>query len=85
RRRAADIPAGTETLFIRMKNDEHVLTYYFSLDGESWSKMDVQMEVSGYHHNVAYGFLSLRPGIYSSREGAARFYNLQNRALRDSR
>ncbi len=83
RRRAADIPAGTETLFIRLKNDEHVLTFYFSLDGESWSKMDVQMEVSGYHHNVAYGFLSLRPGIYSSREGAARFYNLQYRALRD--
>jgi hypothetical protein len=33
---------------------------------------DVQMEVSGYHHNVAYDFLSLRP-LYSAGTGEARF------------
>jgi hypothetical protein len=39
------------------------------------------MEVSGYHHNVAGDFLSLRPGIYVAGAGAARFSNLRFQAL----
>lgn len=81
RRRNGEIPPGTERLHIRMKNDEHVLTFYYSLDGQSWTKMDVQMEVSGYHHNVAYGFLSLRPGIYASGYSQAHFSELTYQAL----
>ena len=81
RRRNGEIPAGTRKLHIRMKNDRHVLTFYFSPDGEHWTKMDVQMEVSGYHHNVAYDFLSLRPGIYSAGHGEAGFEYVTYRAL----
>jgi xylan 1,4-beta-xylosidase len=47
----------------------------------TWNKYDVQMEVSGYHHNVAGDFLSLRPGIYVAGAGEARFANLRFRAL----
>ena len=64
-----------------MKNDRHILTFYYSLDGSEWTKMDVQMEVSGYHHNVAYGFLSLRPGVYAAGGGAARVHGVKYRAL----
>jgi hypothetical protein len=39
------------------------------------------MEVSGYHHNVAGDFLSLRPALYSARSGEARFTNFTYRAL----
>jgi hypothetical protein len=39
------------------------------------------MEVSGYHHNVAYDFLSLRPGIYTTGPGTARFASFTYRAL----
>jgi hypothetical protein len=39
------------------------------------------MEVSGYHHNVAYDFLSLRPAIYAAGAGEARFRRLRYRAL----
>jgi hypothetical protein len=39
------------------------------------------METSGYHHNVAYDFLSLRLGIYAAGAGEVRFRNLQYRAL----
>ena len=39
------------------------------------------MEVSGYHHNVAGDFLSLRPGIYVAGKGEARFADLRFRAL----
>jgi hypothetical protein len=39
------------------------------------------MEVSGYHHNVAYDFLSLRPALYAAGAGEARFANLTYEAL----
>lgn len=69
-------------LRIRVINDRHILTIHTSADGgETWHKYDTQMEVSGYHHNVAYGFMSLRPAIYSAGEGEVRFSNLVYRAL----
>jgi beta-xylosidase len=42
---------------------------------------DVQMEVSGYHHNVAYDFLSLRPALYAAGQGEVRFRNFTYEAL----
>lgn len=76
RRRGRDIPAGTGRLWLRLENNRHLVTGHFSLDGQRWQKFEVQMEVSGYHHNTAYDFLSLRPAIYASRQGEARFRNV---------
>lgn len=73
RRHAGDIPAGTRRLWLRLENDRHLVTGHYSLDGRRWRKFAVQMEVSGYHHNTAYDFLSLRPALYSAGEGAAHF------------
>jgi hypothetical protein len=39
------------------------------------------MEVSGYHHNVAGDFLSLRPAIYACGRGEAKFRNVRYEAL----
>ena len=69
------------TLWLRIENDHHIVTIYTGTDGVRWNKFDVQMETSGYHHNVAYDFLSLRPAIYSAGKGEVRFRNLQYRAL----
>nr|WP_184017366.1 family 43 glycosylhydrolase [Sphingobium boeckii] len=67
---------------IRLTNDRNILTIHTSADkGATWRKFDVQMEVSGYHHNVAYDFLSLRPALYASGNGEARFANFTYRAL----
>ncbi|MDE2181984.1 MAG: hypothetical protein KGJ78_03075 [Alphaproteobacteria bacterium] len=52
-----------------------------SIDGRSWEKFDVEMEVSGYHHNTAGGFLSLRPGLYAAGTGGARFRNFRYEKL----
>lgn len=38
-------------------------------------------DLSGYHHNVAYDFLSLRPALYSAGGGEASFANFTYRAL----
>lgn len=67
---------------LRLTNDRNILTIHTSTDrGASWQKFDVQMEVSGYHHNVAYDFLSLRPGLYAAGEGEVRFRNFVYEAL----
>jgi beta-xylosidase len=67
-------------MFLRLRNDRHIVTIHTSLDGKAWTKFPVQMEVSGYHHNVAYDFLSLRPALYVSGNGQARFRNVRYQA-----
>src|SRR5262245_21727372 len=75
-------PAGLgNRFFIRFENNRHIVTFHTSPDGQTWTKYDTQMEVSGYHHNTAYDFLSLRPGIYASGQGRVRFRNFKYQAL----
>lgn len=73
---------NTRRLFIKLENDRHIVTMFTSTDGVFWRKFDVQIETSGYHHNVAYDFLSLRPGIYAAGAGEVRFMSSNYRALR---
>jgi hypothetical protein len=35
--------------------------------------------VSGYHHNVRRGFMSLKPGIFATGAGEARFRDFKYR------
>ena len=77
-------PGGSAVskLSIRLMNDRNILTIHTSDDGrQTWRKFDVQMEVSGYHHNVAYDFLSLRPALYAAGQGEVRFRNFTYEAL----
>jgi beta-xylosidase len=70
-----------QRLWLRVTNDRHIVTIHHSRDGRDWTKFEVQMEVSGYHHNVAYDFLSLRPAIYAAGRGVVKVHNLQYEAL----
>jgi beta-xylosidase len=79
------MPPGVERrLHLQIENDRHIVTLRYSLDGKQWKKYDVQMEVSGYHHNVAGDFLSLRPALYVAGQGAAVFRDMRYEALEDS-
>ena len=81
--RRSALPAGIDGRRLRLQitNDRHIVTIHHSADGKAWTKFGVQMEVSGYHHNVAYDFLSLRPGIYVAGQGAAIFRDVRYQAL----
>ena len=68
-------------VFIRLANNRHIVTIHYSADGQTWTRFGTRMEVSGYHHNVAYDFLSLRPAIYAAGTGEVRFRNFKYRAL----
>lgn len=74
-------PEGSE-FRLRITNNRHILTIHYSTDqGTTWHKYNTQMDVSGYHHNVAYGFMALRPAIYAAGTGKVKFRNLVYRAL----
>jgi len=68
-------------LWLRVTNNRHILTVHTSKDGRSWEKYPVQMEVSGYHHNVAGKFLALKPAIYAAGNGKVHFRQFRYRAL----
>lgn len=81
-RHGALLPEMPGRVAMRLTNDSNILTIHTSADGgTSWRKYELQMEVSGYHHNVAGDFLSLRPALYSARSGEARFANFTCRTL----
>jgi len=75
-------PAGLgNRIFIRLTNDRHIVTIDTSPDGIEWTRSERSMEVSGYHHNVVYDFLSLRPALYAAGPGEVAFRNFTYRAL----
>ncbi|MGV7187321.1 MULTISPECIES: family 43 glycosylhydrolase [Xanthomonas] len=69
------------TLWLRVTNNRHIVTIHSSPDGKTWTKYPVQMEVSGYHHNVAGKFLALKPALYAAGPGQVEFRNFRYRAL----
>ncbi|MCC4621370.1 family 43 glycosylhydrolase [Xanthomonas cassavae CFBP 4642] len=69
------------TLWLRVTNNRHIVTIHNSTDGKTWTKYPVQMEVSGYHHNVAGKFLALKPALYAAGPGQVEFRNFRYRAL----
>ncbi len=74
-------PSIGRRFFVRLRNDHHVVTLWHSPDGERWTKHWMQFETSGYHHNVAGGFLSLRPTLFATGAGDVRFTNFKYRVL----
>ncbi|MGN8055453.1 family 43 glycosylhydrolase [Pedobacter sp. 22163] len=64
-------------VFLRLKNVENTVDLYYSKDGVKWNKIENSFEVSGMHHNVLSGFLSLRIGLCSIGEGKVTFKNFK--------
>ncbi|MEV4781093.1 family 43 glycosylhydrolase [Burkholderia sp. LMU1-1-1.1] len=73
---------ATSSVRVRMTNDDHVVTFRYSHDGgKTWVLHGLRMEVSGIHHNVFGGFLSLKVGIYSAGSGSVVLRDFRYRAL----
>lgn len=66
---------------IKLVNRENVLTIHYALDGGEWKQHAWQMEVSGLHHNVFGGFLSLRVALFSAGAGEVVFRNFEYKGL----
>lgn len=67
--------------FLRVVNDSHEVSTYYSGDGVNWTKSDRSMDSSGYHHNTFGGFLSLRTGVFAAGSGTVTYRNFSYRGL----
>lgn len=81
----ADVPLHSRAMRVRITNNRNVITYHYSIDdGKSWRLHPTRMEVSGIHHNVFGGFLSLRVGICSMGNGKTRLRRFAYMAIEES-
>jgi beta-xylosidase len=69
-------------VFLRLRNINNVVDMYYSTDGIKWNKIENSLEVSGVHHNVLGGFLSLRIGLCSIGEGKVTFKNFRYKPVK---
>lgn len=60
-------------VWLRIRNDRHIVSFFFSTDGIEWRKYDKVVEASGFHHNTLGGFLSLRIGLDAVGKGTVAF------------
>ena len=66
---------------LRLRNDHHYLTLWWSPNGRAWTQHWIHSDVGGYQQNVGGGFLSLRPAIYAAGQGEVQVRNFQYRVL----
>jgi len=68
-------------LDLRIVNESNIVTMYHRVPGEEWIRHGVRSEVSGYHANTMDDLASLRPALFASGKGTARFRDYRYRAL----
>jgi xylan 1,4-beta-xylosidase len=79
-------PQKMSSVRVRLTNNENVITFHYSFDGgKTWMLHGTRMEVSGIHHNVFGGFLSLKLGVYAAGTGTVRLRDFRYRALAATR
>lgn len=74
-------PAESQHLWLRLRNDNHIVTGQYSYDGVNWKRETWGMDCSGYTHNTLYQFQSVLPAIFCTGKGTATFRNLKYRDL----
>lgn len=68
-------------VFLRLKNINNTIDMYYSLDGINWNKTENSLDVSGMHHNVLSGFMSLRLGLCAIGNGTVTFRNFVYKSI----
>lgn len=68
-------------IYLKLKNENSTVDMYFSLDGQSWTKIENSFESSAYHHNILSGFMSLRIGLTALGSGKVKFKNFEYQPL----
>jgi xylan 1,4-beta-xylosidase len=72
---------GGDQLWLKIRNINHIITGYYSYNGIDWEKEIWGMDISGYHHNTLYDFVSVLPGLFAYGEGNVRFSNFEFKVL----
>lgn len=72
-----------ESVWLKLRNEDNVVTGYYSYDGKTWMKEIFGMEISGYNHNTLDDFQSVLPGLFVYGKGKARFTDFQYNIMKD--
>lgn len=75
------VPFSGNRIFLRLKNNQNIVSPWYSQDGETWQKINYCLDISGYHHNNFRGFGFLGPGLFALGQGRAIFKNFQYKGL----
>lgn len=73
---------ATDRITLRLRNDRHIVTGWYRLPGREWTRHAIRYETSGYNANTIGDLLSLRPALYATGSGEARFRDFHYRAPR---
>jgi xylan 1,4-beta-xylosidase len=74
-------PFDARVVHVKLANRENVVSVQYSRDGRQWIRHPWQMEVSGFHHNVFSGFLSLKIGLFAAGHGEVLVRDFKYRGL----
>ena len=72
---------GRSRVAIRIVNDKQDVRFYYRDDAGTWRIMQPSMEISGAHHNAIGGWHAVRPALFASGKGQARFSYFHYRPL----
>ncbi|WP_306294745.1 hypothetical protein [Sphingobium lactosutens] len=72
---------ATQNIFLKIVNDHHIVTFFYSEDGRDWTRHGSRIETSGCHTNVLDDLASLRPALFAAGEGSVRFEDFRYKAL----
>jgi len=61
--------------YLRILNDDNEVSFYFSINGKDWNRVERSLDATGYNHNVFGEFLSLRAGLFAFGKGKVKFDN----------
>jgi len=68
---------GVTHIWLRLRNENQVITASYSLDGKNWVREEWGMEISGFNHNTFHEFQSMLPGLMAAGEGEVKFSNFK--------
>lgn len=69
----ADLRVDTDRVWMRMVNDDNYITFYYSLDGQTYTKINNVIDTTSQEAGAYGGFGALRPGLFAAKGGMARF------------
>lgn len=74
---------ASRIMHLKIENREHIVTFYYSLDGTSWTRHGLRIEASGYNANTILPGEgeSLQPALFSAGKGKVRFNDFRYGAL----
>jgi len=75
----------TRRLHLKIRNDRHIVTFFYSADGDNWTEHGLRSEVSGYNANTIDDLQGLKPALFAAGAGSVRFRDYRYRALAGTR